>query len=127
MDELEGEFETIQTYKTLNVKRKKLMDFQEKLAHLKFLDPACGSGNFLTETYLSLRRLENKVLRVLYGEGQGVLGVAASDIIKVSIQQFYGIEINDFAVTVAKTALFLSIARHSKMESDSFIYSFYLI
>ena len=45
------------------------MDFQEKLAHLKFLDPACGSGNFLTETYLSLRRLENKVLRVLYGEG----------------------------------------------------------
>ena len=42
MDELEGEFETIQTYKTLNVKRKKLMDFQEKLAHLKFLDPACG-------------------------------------------------------------------------------------
>lgn len=75
MDELEGEFETIQTYKTLNVKRKKLMDFQEKLAHLKFLDPACGSGNFLTETYLSLRRLENKVLRVLYGEGQGVLGV----------------------------------------------------
>lgn len=108
MDELEGEFETIQTYKTLNVKRKKLMDFQEKLAHLKFLDPACGSGNFLTETYLSLRRLENKVLRVLYGEGQGVLGVAASDIIKVSIQQFYGIEINDFAVTVAKTALWIA-------------------
>lgn len=62
----------------------------------------------LTETYLSLRRLENKVLRVLYGEGQGVLGIAASDIIKVSIQQFYGIEINDFAVTVAKTALWIA-------------------
>lgn len=108
LDELQEEFETIQAYKTLNVKRKKLMDFQEKLAHLKFLDPACGSGNFLTETYLSLRRLENKVLRVLYGEGQGVLGVAASDIIKVSIQQFYGIEINDFAVTVAKTALWIA-------------------
>lgn len=108
LDELQEEFETIQAYKTLNIKRKKLMDFQEKLAHLKFLDPACGSGNFLTETYLSLRRLENKVLRVLYGEGQGVLGVAASDIIKVSIQQFYGIEINDFAVTVAKTALWIA-------------------
>lgn len=108
LDDLDEEFETIQAYKTLNVKRKRLMDFQEKLAHLKFLDPACGSGNFLTETYLSLRRLENKVLRVLYGEGQGVLGIAASDIIKVSIQQFYGIEINDFAVTVAKTALWIA-------------------
>ena len=89
------------------------MDFQEKLAHLKFLDPACGSGNFLTETYLSLRRLENKVLQVLFGEGQGVLGIAASDIIKVSIQQFYGIEINDFAVTVAKTALWI-VGRNEK-------------
>lgn len=125
MDELEGEFETIQTYKTLNVKRKKLMDFQEKLAHLKFLDPACGSGNFLTETYLSLRRLENKVLRVLYGEGQRVLGVAASDIIKVSIQQFYGIEINDFAVTVAKTALWIA---ESQMldETKNIIYGLVL-
>lgn len=107
-DYLEEEFNTLQAYKTLDIKRKHLMDFQEKLAHLKFLDPACGSGNFLTETYLSLRRLENKVLRVLYGEGQGVLGIAASDIIKVSIQQFYGIEINDFAVTVAKTALWIA-------------------
>lgn len=107
-DYLEEEFNTLQAYKTLDIKRKHLMDFQEKLVHLKFLDPACGSGNFLTETYLSLRRLENKVLRVLYGEGQGVLGIAASDIIKVSIQQFYGIEINDFAVTVAKTALWIA-------------------
>lgn len=108
LNNLEEEFNTLQAYKTLDIKRKHLMDFQEKLAHLKFLDPACGSGNFLTETYLSLRRLENKVLRVLYGEGQGVLGIAASDIIKVSIQQFYGIEINDFAVTVAKTALWIA-------------------
>lgn len=77
LNNLEEEFNTLQAYKTLDIKRKHLMDFQEKLAHLKFLDPACGSGNFLTETYLSLRRLENKVLRVLYGEGQGVLGIAA--------------------------------------------------
>lgn len=88
LNNLEEEFNTLQAYKTLDIKRKHLMDFQEKLAHLKFLDPACGSGNFLTETYLSLRRLENKVLRVLYGEGQGVLGIAASDIIKVSIQAY---------------------------------------
>lgn len=88
--------------------KKKTYGFSGKISSFKILDPACGSGNFLTETYLSLRRLENKVLRVLYGEGQGVLGVAASDIIKVSIQQFYGIEINDFAVTVAKTALWIA-------------------
>lgn len=121
LNDLEEEFETIQAYKTLNVKRKRLMDFQEKLAHLKFLDPACGSGNFLTETYLSLRRLENKVLRVLYGEGQGVLGIAASDIIKVSIQQFYGIEINDFAVTVAKTALWIAESQMLE-ETKNIIY-----
>ena len=70
------------------------------------IDPACGSGNFLTETYLSLRKLENEVLKELYG-GQIVLG-AAIDPIKVSIRQFYGIEINDFAATVAKTALWIA-------------------
>lgn len=121
LDELQEEFETIQAYKTLDIKRKRLMDFQEKLAHLKFLDPACGSGNFLTETYLSLRRLENKVLQVLFGEGQGVLGIAASDIIKVSIQQFYGIEINDFAVTVAKTALWIAESQMLE-ETKNIIY-----
>ena len=79
--------------------------FQEKLGKLKFLDPACGSGNFLTETYLSIRRLENKVISVL-NNGEKVLGF--DEFIKVKINQFYGIEINDFAVTVAKTALWIA-------------------
>ena len=79
--------------------------FQEKLGNLKFLDPACGSGNFLTETYLSIRRLENKVISVL-NNGEKVLGF--DEFIKVKINQFYGIEINDFAVTVAKTALWIA-------------------
>ena len=90
-----------------------LKAFQEKLARLKFLDPACGSGNFLTETYLSLRRLENEIIREFYQgvEGQTSLGnMIDSEFlgIKVSIGQFYGIEINDFAVTVAKTALWIA-------------------
>ena len=79
--------------------------FQEKLGNLKFLDPACGSGNFLTETYLSLRRLENKVITIL-SNGEKLLGF--DEFIKVKINQFYGIEINDFAVTVAKTALWIA-------------------
>lgn len=77
------------------------------MAELTFLDPACGSGNFLTETYLSLRHLENEVIKEKIG-GQITLGDEAHNPIKVSIQQFYGIEINDFAVTVAKTALWIA-------------------
>ena len=88
-----------------------------KLAGLKFLDPACGSGNFLTETYLSLRRLENDILRqltdqVMFG------GVQKEDLIQVSIGQFYGIEINDFAVTVARTALWIAESQMMKETED---------
>ena len=102
----------------VNSKRKEsLQTFQDKIAGLRFLDPACGSGNFLTETYLSLRRLENKVIKALYGEGMLGLG---SDLIKVSIQQFYGVEINDFAVSVATTALWISEAQMLR-ETESII------
>ena len=72
------------------------------------MDPAAGSGNFLTETYLSLRRLENRVLQELQGGQMSFAGTSVSSIIKVSIGQFYGIEINDFAVTVARTALWIA-------------------
>ena len=85
--------------------RAKLEKFQDKLASLRFFDPACGSGNFLTETYLSIRRLENKVIWELAGNMQYLSFVNP---VKVSIRQFYGIEINDFAVTVAKTALWIA-------------------
>ena len=86
--------------------RRALLKFQDKLAAIKILDPACGSGNFLTESFLSLRRLENEVLRKLFG-AQIVLGELDNPV-KVSIQQFYGIEIDDFAVAVASTALWIS-------------------
>ena len=87
-------------------KRRELEEFRNKIASLKFLDPACGSGNFLTETYISLRRLENEILKIIHGNQQ-LLGSDFSPI-KVKISQFYGIEINDFAVTVAKTALWIA-------------------
>lgn len=96
-----------------------LRAYQEKLAGLRFLDPACGSGNFLTETYLSLRRLENRVIDELTG-GQMVLGELANPI-RVSISQFYGIEINDFAVTVAKTALWIAESQMMK-ETESIVH-----
>lgn len=93
--------------------RQRLVDFQNKLASLRFLDPACGSGNFLTETYLSLREMENIVIRNIYKgqEGAHNIRLSLSNPIKVSINQFYGIEINDFAVSVAQVALWISEAK----------------
>lgn len=106
LDDLKKELEEIKAIAVENTRKKRLIAYQQKLASLKFLDPACGSGNFLTETYLSLRKLENEAVSCYY-EGQIVLG-DFEDPIKVSINQFYGIEINDFAVTVAKTALWIA-------------------
>lgn len=91
---------------------KKLLALQDQIAALTFLDPACGSGNFLTETFLSLRRVENEIIRETTRES--FLALDDTTPIKVSIQQFYGIEINEFAVTVAKTALW--IAEHQMMR-----------
>ena len=105
LDDLNAEFDAICKMASAKVRDENLLVFQKKLGSLKFLDPACGSGNFLTETYLSLRRLENKVISVL-NKGETVLGF--DEFIKVHINQFYGIEINDFAVTVAKTALWIA-------------------
>ncbi len=106
LDELREELNEIED-ETSKVKRNQKLDaYQNKLATLHFLDPACGSGNFLTETYLSLRKLENEALRVRY-KGEMFLGVLENPI-KVSISQFHGIEINDFAVAVAKTALWIA-------------------
>lgn len=107
LDDLKSELDGILMIKVLKARKEKLLAFQQKLSELKFLDPACGSGNFLTETYLSLRRLENKALEAYQG-GQIGFGDENINPIKVSIWQFYGIEINDFAVTVAKTALWIA-------------------
>ena len=108
LDELRKELENIKaTYKDEKKKKAKIEEFRDKLASLTFLDPACGSGNFLTETYISLRRLENEALKYIL-DGQMMFDI---DPIKVNISQFYGIEINDFAVTVAKTALWIAEAQ----------------
>lgn len=115
LDDLKKELEEIVAITVERTRTQKLKDFQNKLASLCWLDPAAGSGNFLTETYLSVRRLENEVIRMLQGE-QMVMGVA--DPIKVSISQFYGIEINDFAVTVAKTALWIAESQMMKETEE---------
>ena len=108
LDDLKAEFENIKELKEVKNRNAKIEQFRQKLASLKFLDPACGSGNFLTETYISLRKLENEALR-LKNSGQGRLeGFNDTDRVYVEISRFYGIEINDFAVTVAKTALWIA-------------------
>ena len=109
LNDLRCELDDILEEKVERQRQRKLGEYQMKLSSLTFLDPACGSGNFLTETYLSLRRLENEVIREMY-HGQTMLGAFVNPV-KVSIQQFYGIEINDFAVTVATTALWISEAQ----------------
>ena len=124
LDDLHNEFQQIQQIQVKRTRDKKLEEFQNKLASLTFLDPACGSGNFLTETYLSLRRLENEVIKEKVN-GQMTLG-EVNNPIKVSIQQFYGIEINDFAVTVAKTALWIAESQMLE-ETKSIVYGLSLI
>ena len=108
LDELKAEFAQICETKVEKTKKAKLEQFRDKLASLMFLDPACGSGNFLTETYISLRRLENQALKEIHGGQILIGGTGEFNPIKVGIGQFYGIEINDFAVTVAKTALWIA-------------------
>ena len=111
LNELRNELDNIlEEEKVPRQRKKRLEAYQQRLASLTFLDPACGSGNFLTETYLSLRRLENRaIMEETYG--QTMLGDFIANPIKVNIRQFYGIEINDFAVVVAKTALWISEAQ----------------
>ena len=108
LNDLKNEFKEIKEIKNTRTKRGKLEEFQNKIAKLKFFDTACGSGNFLTETYISLRKLENEILDEVQ---ENMMFEDMGNIIKVSIQQFYGIEINDFAVKVAKTALWIAEAQ----------------
>lgn len=125
LDGLRKELKDIQEISVVRVRTDRLKAFQQKLAGLTFLDPACGSGNFLTETYISLRRLENEVIRSLIdaqkgaAAGQIMMGLEGDlTPIMVSIQQFYGIEINDFAATVAKTALWIAESQMMKQTED---------
>lgn len=122
LDDLKEELADIKTLKQGNAIERRTMEYQKKLASLKFLDPAAGSGNFLTESYISLRRLENEAIE-FREKGKIALDLGTQlNPIKVSISQFYGIEINDFAVTVARTALW--IAEHQMMKETEKIILF---
>lgn len=109
LDRLRDEFDNLKAIAEPCRRRRELLAFQERIAAMTFFDPACGSGNFLTETYLSLRRLENEVVRAAAVDtaDMAVLGEAFTPI-RVSIDRFYGIEINDFAVVVARTAMWIA-------------------
>ena len=119
LNDLRERLNKAESYKNEKTRKEELLKFQEYLGSLKFLDPACGSGNFLTETYLSLRRLENEALDVMQN---GMMSLDFEGKIKVSIQQFYGIEINDFAVKVAKTALWIAESQMFQ-ETKEILYS----
>ena len=118
LDELKAELEEIKSEQIEKTRNAKLKEYQSKLASLTWLDPACGSGNFLTETYISIRRLENEVIKTLKGGQMQFITDGESSPIKVGINQFYGIEINDFAVTVAKTALWIAESQMMKETED---------
>ncbi len=120
LDDLKQELAVCLKEKNRLSRRQKLADFQNKLASLTFFDPACGSGNFLTETYLSLREMENEVIRHIYKgeEGEHSTRMVLANSIKVNINQFYGIEYNDFAVSVASVALWISEAKMLKETED---------
>lgn len=120
LNDLKNELNEIKQFKQPATIRKKAQDFQKKLGSLTFLDPAAGSGNFLTETYLELRRLENEALE-LYMDDNLILDVG-EDLIQVKLDQFHGIEINDFAVSVAKTALWIAESQMFE-ETQNIIYS----
>lgn len=115
LDELREEFAEIKALKVTKTSKERAEAFRDKLSKLTFFDPACGSGNFLTETYISLRRLENEALRIKFEDN---IAFDFGDVIKVSIGQFYGIEINDFAVTVAKTALWIAESQMMKETEE---------
>lgn len=119
LNDLKKELKEIKSLKQQKTIEDKVLAFQNKLSNLKFLDPACGSGNFLTETYLSLRKLENEALDFMRKGQPDILMLDEDNSpIKVSISQFYGIEINDFAVAVGKTALWIAESQMMKETSS---------
>ena len=109
MDDLKHELEEIKKTKDFEKQRSDLDAFHGKLSRLQFFDPACGSGNFLTETYMELRDLEDEVIALESSTSHNL-----NNEIKVSLSQFHGIELNPYAVTVARTAL--QIAREEALE-----------
>ncbi len=116
LDDLKEELNEIKQYKQPATIKRKAQAFQSKLGNLTFFDPAAGSGNFLTETYLSLRELENEALLLVMGNT--IRLDTDEDLIKVTLDQFHGLEINDFAVSVAKTALWIAESQMFEKTKD---------
>ena len=119
LNDLRSELNKIQNMSVVSQRREAAEKFRDKIGHLKFFDPACGSGNFLTETYLSLRHMEDEVIRIIQGENTSLLLGG----FKVSITNFYGIEINDFAVSVAKTAMWIAEAQTMQQSHNIGVYT----
>jgi len=111
LDELNAEFEKIKTSKP------KLQAFHDKLANLKFLDPACGCGNFLILAYRELRELEISVLKALYGDQ---LALDVSHFSRIDVDAFYGIEIEEFPAKIAEVALWLMDHQMNIRLSEAF-------
>ena len=111
LDELREEFDKVKS------NSKRLKEFHHKLSTLKFLDPACGSGNFLIITYRELRQLEIEILRVLY-KNQAVLDI--SQIVWLNVDQFYGIEYDEFASRIAEVAMWLIDHQMNMRISEEF-------
>lgn len=105
LDELKAELEEIKKTENREEKEIKLQEYQRKLSSLTFLDPACGTGNFLVETFISLRKLENETLKELYSRCVFFKGYNP---VRVTIEQFHGIEIDKEAVSLAKKALLIA-------------------
>jgi len=112
LDELHAEFKKVKN------NTKKLQEFHKKLSTLKFLDPACGCGNFLVITYRELRLLELEILRTLHKTGQGWLDV--SEIIWLDVDQFYGIEYDEWPAKIAEVALWLMDHQMNMLISEEF-------
>lgn len=119
LNDLRSELNKIQNMSVASQRKEAAEKFRDKIGHLKFFDPACGSGNFLTETYLSLRHMEDEVIRIIQGENTSLLLGG----FKVSITNFYGIEINDFAVSVAKTAMWIAEAQTMQQSQNIGVYT----
>lgn len=112
LDELWEEFNKIKSNKN------KLVEFHQKLRSLKFLDPACGCGNFLVIAYRELRLLELQIIRALHDKRQQILDVQA--LIKLDVDQFYGIEIEEFPAQIAQVALWLVDHQMNMQVSEEF-------
>ena len=119
LDELRAEFDSIKADRSTR-RTARLQEFHEKLAKLRFFDPACGCGNFLVITYRELRKLELDVLQELHGQQHEMSLDDVTRLSKVNVDQFYGIEIEEFPARIAEVALWLTDHQANVALSEAF-------